>query len=404
MTGQSRKIVHCVRAPIGGIFRHIADLALEQTRQGHRVGIICDSTTGGRFEAEHIERLSPELAFGVARFPMARSLTPNDLVATWRLYSHIKAIEPDILHGHGAKGGAYARLTGSCLRVRGHNVQRLYCPHGGSLHYDRKSLKGRLFFALERVLGRMSDGLVFVCNYERDRYVSSVGEPSAPHVVAYNGLRPEEFDPVKPTAEAADFSCIGMQRDLKGMDLFIHAIATLIKEDGLSIKAHLIGDGPDHQNYRALVEALGLSSHIRFFDPMPIREAFAISQCVVVPSRAEAMPYIVLETIAAGRPIIATNVGGVPEIIAHDDPALIRADSQRALTNAMRDFAHNKTERAALAPNRKAKIAETFSVESMSRTIASFYEQLIGSKGNINVKGNRTAPPASGSLSSENSN
>ncbi len=403
MTGQSRKIVHCVRAPIGGIFRHIADLALEQTRHGHKVGVICDSKTGGRFEADQIERLSPKLAFGVARFPMARSLTPGDMISTWRLYRHIKAIEPDVLHGHGAKGGAFARLIGTYLRAGGHDVKRLYCPHGGSLHYNPKSPKGHIFFALERFLGRLSDGLIFVCKYERDRYVSSVGQPGVPHVVAYNGLRREEFEPVDPTPDAADFSCIGMQRDLKGMDLFIHAVAALVKEDGLTIKANLIGDGPDHQKYLDVVKELGLSSHIRFFDPMPIRDAFALSKCVVVPSRAEALPYIVLETIAAGRPIIATRVGGVSEIIAQDDPALIVPDSQSALTDAMREYMKNQTERASLAPRRKKRVAETFSVETMARTIGSFYDDLAAPEKTAGRRGERNAVPATGPLSSENS-
>ncbi|MEP3278791.1 MAG: glycosyltransferase family 4 protein [Stappiaceae bacterium] len=403
MTGQPRKIVHCVRAPIGGIFRHIADLALEQTRQGHQVGIVCDSTSGGTFEAQHIEQLSPHLAFGVARFPMARRLTPSDIVSTWRLYSHIKAIQPDILHGHGAKGGAFARMTGSYLRAKGYNVKRIYCPHGGSLHYDPKSLKGTVFFALERFLGRLSDGLVFVCDYERDRYFSSVGAPSSPYKVAYNGLRKEEFEPVELAADAADFSCIGMQRDLKGMDLFIQAIATLAKE-GADIRANLIGDGPDHQRYRRMVHDLNLTRHVQFLDPMPIRKAFTLSKCVVVPSRAEAMPYIVLETIAAGRPIIATNVGGIPEILAQHDPALIAADNQEALTAALRDFILHRQERAELSLDRKTRIATKFSVNTMSQTISAFYDELIEPGKDPVQPQNRKAIPAAGALSSENGN
>jgi glycosyltransferase involved in cell wall biosynthesis len=59
---------------------------------------------------------------------------------------------------------------------------------------------------------------------------------------------------------------------------------------------------------------------------MPAREAFALAELIVVPSRAEAMPYIVLEALAAGRPMIATAVGGIPEIFGESSPALIRPD------------------------------------------------------------------------------
>src|SRR5579864_5768654 len=73
------RIVHVVRAPIGGIFRHIVDLANAQAANGHAVGVICDSTTGGQFEDEIIARLAPQLALGAVRFPMRRRVSLSDL-------------------------------------------------------------------------------------------------------------------------------------------------------------------------------------------------------------------------------------------------------------------------------------------------------------------------------------
>ena len=61
--------------------------------------------------------------------------------------------------------------------------------------------------------------------------------------------------------------------------------------------------------------------------PMPARQAFALARIIVVPSRAEAMPYIVLEALAAGMPMIATAVGGIPEIFGAGSPALVRPDA-----------------------------------------------------------------------------
>jgi hypothetical protein len=75
------KIVHVVRSPIGGIFRHIVDLVDAQTKAGHDVGVICDSLTGGRFEDEVIASVAPRLALGVTRFPMRRSVSLSDFVA-----------------------------------------------------------------------------------------------------------------------------------------------------------------------------------------------------------------------------------------------------------------------------------------------------------------------------------
>ena len=91
----------------------------------------------------------------------------------------------------------------------------------------------------------------------------------------------------------------------------------------------LVGQVEEPARYRALAEGLGIADRVFFHEPMPAREAFASARVIVVPSRAESMPYVVLEAIAAGMPIIATRVGGIPEIfgaaadelVAPGDPA-----------------------------------------------------------------------------------
>lgn len=82
MTTTPMRIVHCVRSPIGGIFRHIRDLAICQSEAGHDVGLVCDSNTGSAFDNQLLEELKPRLALGIARFPMQRQLTVQDLTAT----------------------------------------------------------------------------------------------------------------------------------------------------------------------------------------------------------------------------------------------------------------------------------------------------------------------------------
>ena len=320
------RIVHCFRSPVGGIFRHVRDLTEAQVAAGHSVGIVCDSTTGGDYEERLFDGMKGSLALGIHRTPMQRHIGPGDLAAAWRTYGIIKELRPDVLHGHGAKGGAYARLFGSLLRVSRFRVARLYSPHGGSLHYDETTMTGKLFFALERSMTRFTDCLLFVSDYERKTYRRKVGEPPIPNRLVYNGLRAAEFEPVATAADAADLLYIGMMRDLKGPDIFIDALASAGTEMGRALNAVMVGDGDDLPRYHAQVERLGLKNNVRFLPPMPARQAFAMAELVVVPSRAEAMPYIVLESLAAGRPMIATAVGGIPEIFGETSPALIRPD------------------------------------------------------------------------------
>jgi len=388
------RIIHCVRSPVGGIFRHIGDLAVAQHQSGHAVGLILDSSTGGNFEDAHIDRLQPYLALGCKRVPMQRQISPADFKVLRSIYRDIRDLEPDVLHAHGAKGGAYARLIGTAMRWGGSSVKRIYCPHGGSLHHDARSLKGKVYFALERLLEQMTDGLVFVSDYEKAGYAQKVGRPSIPSHLVYNGLRPEEYDPVTPHADARDFLFIGMLRDLKGPDVFIRALAQLKATTGQAPTAHIVGDGPDKPTYQAMIDEFDLTKTVTFHDPMPAREAFAMAHTVVVPSRAESMPYIVLETMAAARPIIATRVGGIPEIFAGDTDRLVAPGDVAALSAAMAEHLDDPAGHQQMANDWRDKIRSRFSQQAMASAIEGFYWQLI----------ERGSPAKSGSPSSDTVN
>ena len=317
------RIIHCFRSPVGGIFRHVRDLVAAQAAAGHQVGIICDSSTGGELEEHYFDEIRGMLALGVSRITIHRHIGPGDIAAGWRTYKLIKELRPDVLHGHGAKGGALARVFGSLLRVSRFRVARLYSPHGGVLHYDAGTPKGRILFAIERLLGRFTDHVLFVSDYERRTFVEKIGEPKSAASLVYNGLNDKEFEPVPANPDAADFLYIGMMRDLKGPDIFIDALAAASGKVGRPLSAVMVGDGADLPSYKTQVVERGLAEHVQFLPPMPARKAFALGRIIVVPSRAEAMPYIVLEALAAGKTMIATTVGGIPEIFDPASPALV---------------------------------------------------------------------------------
>ncbi|RUV67394.1 MAG: glycosyltransferase family 1 protein [Mesorhizobium sp.] len=365
------RIVHCFRSPVGGIFRHVRDLTEAQVAAGHAVGIVCDSTTGGDFEENLFEQMKGKMALGIHRTPMQRHVGPGDLASAWRTFGLIKELRPDVLHGHGAKGGAYARLFGSLLRVSRSRVARLYSPHGGSLHYDETTATGKLFFALERFMARFTDYLLFVSDYERQTYHRKVGEPPIPNNLVYNGLSAAEFEPVRTEQNAADVLYIGMMRDLKGPDIFIDALVLAGTRLGRPVKAVMVGDGDDLPRYHAQVKRLGLEGHTRFLPPMPARKAFALAELVIVPSRAEAMPYIVLETLAAGKSMIATAVGGIPEIFGAGSPALIRPDP-RELSNKMSAALADLNAYGSLMPD-TADLKTRFGADVMAAAIETAY-------------------------------
>jgi glycosyltransferase involved in cell wall biosynthesis len=373
------RIVHVVRSPIGGIFRHIVDLADAQTKAGHEVGIVCDSTTGGRFEDDVIARASASLALGATRFPMERRVSLSDFAAARRVLAEIGRLGPDVLHGHGAKGGIYGRLIGAWLGRR-RPIARLYAPHGGTLHYDETTLEGKFYFRIERAFERITDALVHVSAYEADTYRRKVGVARCEAMVIRNGLRAEEFVPVAPRAGARDLLFLGMMRDLKGIDVFLAAIAALEKRHGRKVTTHAIGQAGEPDRYPALARTLGVADRVTFGDPMPTREAFARARAIVVPSRAESMPYVVLEAIAAAMPIVATRVGGIPEIFGPAADRLVTPGDADALADAIEALLADPAHAAADAAARRDWLYPRFNIETMSQQVEALYRRILARK------------------------
>ncbi|MEX3009369.1 glycosyltransferase family 4 protein [Hoeflea sp. TYP-13] len=370
----SLRILHCFRSPVGGIFRHVRDLAEHHHKAGHKVGILCDSTTGGAHEDALFDNIRPYLDLGLTRTPIRRSVGPSDLIAFIRCANEIKSLQPDIIHGHGAKGGAFARLIGSRLRVSRSRVARLYSPHGGSLHYSSSRLSGKFYFALERWLEHFTDGLAFVSDYERKAYLEKVGATKTRNRLIYNGLLENEFNDIVPDNSAADFLYIGMMRQLKGPDIFINALIRAEQITGRPLTAVMIGDGDEKAKYAEMLLQSGRSERVTMHAAMPVSQALKLGKTVIVPSRAESLPYLVLETLAAGRPVVATNVGGIPEIFGPDSGALVPPEDEEALAQAMALSVQQPEKLNEYMPD-KSELRNRFSADGMAERMIAFYRE-----------------------------
>lgn len=367
------RIVHCFREPAGGLFRHVRDLARAQAARGHAVGILCDAATGGLREDALLEELRPHLALGLHRVAMQRHIGPGDAAAAFRAYRIVKKLQPDILHGHGAKGGVYARLFGSLLRVFKSRVARIYSPHGGSLHFDRSTWRGRAVFLAERLLAPLTDAVLFVSNFEKLAYEEKVGRPYGLHAVIYNGLTDDEFSTVANAPDASDFLFVGTMRDLKGPDILLSALARIRETQGRNLTVTLVGDGPEKQDFITLARQAELSEQARFLPGMAARDAFSLGRIMVVPSRAEAFPYIVLEALAAERTVIASRVGGIPEIFGPDSAALFEPDVESLTAKLLEADAEPGVLRAGMPD--KARLRERFGLQTMAHSIEMVYRE-----------------------------
>jgi glycosyltransferase involved in cell wall biosynthesis len=360
-------ILHVFRSPVGGLFRHVVDLARGQIERGHRVGIVADSLTGNARADEILGALAPKLALGLTRIPMRRQPRPADIAAVWHVARRIGQSGAQIVHGHGAKGGALARLAPA---PRG--TVRGYTPHGGSLH----DAVGTLHILLERLLMRRGNLYLFESAFSHDSFRRKVGDPDGTMRVVHNGVAKEEFEPVALATGAADIVYLGELRALKGTDVLIDAIAAL-RRQGRPLTATVIGDGPDAPALKAQVARLGLGEAVRFEPPMPARAALALGRILVMPSRAESLPYVALEAAAAGKPIIATKVGGFPEIFGPSSEALVPPDDAVALAQTIAKTLDDPTAADRAAQVLRQRVAAAFSRDSMVDAVLASYEQTL---------------------------
>ncbi|MCA1952755.1 MAG: glycosyltransferase [Hyphomicrobiales bacterium] len=372
------RILYVFRAPVGGLFRHVHDVAEALIAQGHAIGMLCDSMTGGERGERLLAGLAPRLALGLHRLPMHRNPHPSDWAAIRRVAALARAHAVDVIHGHGAKGGLYARIGGVARPGRG--PIRCYTPHGGSLNYYPGSPAHRLFMAIERVLERGTDLFLFESRFIAARYHEFVHVPERPEVIALNGLYAHEFEAVAPHAEASDFLYVGEFREAKGIDTLVEALF-LLANAGRHPTITLVGSGPSEARIRALIAARGIDGQFRWRGVTPAAEAFRLGRAMVVPSRFESLPYIVLEAVAGQLPLITTDVGGIPEIVPRDYPYLIPPNDPRALADAMagmmdRPFATLKAEASAISAGIRAR----FSVERMVETILTAYRDTLAAR------------------------
>jgi glycosyltransferase involved in cell wall biosynthesis len=358
-SNKNLKILHVFRAPVGGLFRHVLDVARGQAVRGHRVGLIVDSMTGGARAEAALAELAPFLAYGVERIAIPRQLSLHDIHAVRQVARRIKALGPDVLHGHGAKGAALVRLA-----PRREGAIRVCTPHGGTLVYAPGTLAGGFYRALERLLSSRTDLFLFESNFAAAEFARAVGQPAGLVRIACNGVGEAEFVPVATRPDAADIVCVGELREVKGFDVLFDALA-ILNRAGRVVRATIAGEGPDAGTLKALSERLGIADQISLTGHVPAREAFAMGRIMVMSSRAESLPYVILEAAAAGMPIIATRVGGIADVFGPQSSRLVPPGDAAALAEAIGAALADPAEFRRAADLVQERVRRHFSIDAM---------------------------------------
>jgi glycosyltransferase involved in cell wall biosynthesis len=306
----------------------------------------------------------------------------------------IKACAPDVVHGHGSKGGVYARLG---AKLAGGQAASAYTPHGGSFNYRPGTLAHHVFMMIEGALRPLTDIYLFESAFMARKMREEVGPARALQRVVLNGLSDAEFQPVAPAPDAGDFLYIGELRSVKGIDTMLEALAKLHARTALRPTLTIVGTGPDEALLKGQAETLGLSPYVTFAGAMNAREAFSRARAMIVPSRAESLPYVVLEAAAARLPLLSTNVGGIGEIFGPESHRLFPPGDAELLAERMSATLRAPAEE--LSAQSQAlfdHVRGHFSIADMADQALAGYRDAIAAKA---YRASQISPPSSGAIS-----
>lgn len=376
MTGAPLRILQILRAPVGGLFRHVFDLTQALAERGHEIGIIADSLHTDALTEQRLGALSPSCRLGIHSLPIPRMLGLGDLTTPFKVRALANRLDIDVLHGHGAKGGLNARLG----RIGHRDRVALYTPHGGVLNFEPGSAAGRAFRLIERSVMGATDAFVFESAFAQQAFLAQIGTPAAPHPVVHNGLTIGEFAPIIPLPDACDFVFIGEFRAAKGIPYLLEAIAECRRPDGTPATLAMAGGGQDLGIVEERIAQADLAGRVRLLGVRPAREALQHGRVVVIPSLAESLPYVVLEAAAAALPVISTQVGGIAEIFGPTAASLIPAGDTAALLTAMQTALNDPAGARAEAVQRLRFVRSGFSVAHMADQIEALYRKVLATR------------------------
>jgi glycosyltransferase involved in cell wall biosynthesis len=352
----------------GGVGRHVTDLFEGLRRRGYEV-VLCGPALPSTAAPD-----SPHRPLGFDRAPAPRA----DLASLAGFDRIVRAVRPDLIHAHSSKAGAIARIA----KILHPRVPVLYSPHGYAFAgYFERAVERSLYREAERSLARFAVRVITVCNAEA-RLAATVGPAERVRVV-HNGVDPVADGPSHPRmselAAGGPVVCTltGLRRG-KGVDTLIDALPPVLACHP-QVRVAIVGDGPDRESLNARAKARAVDHAVRFLgsssDPIGMLRG---ADVFVLPSSADAFPYAILEAMSVGRPIISTDVGGIPEAIVNQESGLlVSAGNPHAITRSLLELLDDPSLRARLGGAARKRVAQRFSRPAMIEGIARVYEEAL---------------------------
>ncbi|MEE3252663.1 MAG: glycosyltransferase [Nitrospinota bacterium] len=328
---------------------------------------------------------------------IALGITPYDLVLRrlafftfFRLFKILRKEKPDLIHTHGKGPGVYGRLLGWFL-----GIPVVHTFHG--FQYKLLPVLNKLFYLLvENILTLLTKHHIFVGNGEKGKAKILRFLNDSNSSVIHNGVDLNSFEDLSPADDA--FAALGL-RDSEKIKVFgtlsrvspEKGIITLLEGFGEAkkivphIRLIIVGDCPDeHEEYiktvRQYIHENGLDEAVKILGSR--ENALGFLKCIdfyVSPSMSEGLPYNILESLAVGKPVVATDIPGNNDIIRKSvEGVLIPVNSARSLAHGLLTLLEMGTEECkAMVQNGKARVRDQFSLSQMTQKTFSLYKKVL---------------------------
>jgi glycosyltransferase involved in cell wall biosynthesis len=378
------------RLNMGGPALHVAYLTAGLAERGYETTLVAGSLARGE---DSMAFVADELGIEVRRIDeLHRDISPlRDAAAVVRLARLIRRERPQILHTHTAKAGAVGRLAALLAgSARPPIVVHTFHGHVLSGYFDPVRTAG--FRLLERLLARTSTALVAVSPQVRDDLVALGVAPRERFVVVRLGI--ELAERVAPNDDVRDetrrvlgigadrfvVGWIGRMTGVKRTEDVLEAFRRL-RDSGVDACLCMVGDGPDRDAVERRAHELGVMRDTLFLGYQEeVARFYAAFDAVVLPSINEGTPVTAIEALAAGRPVVATRVGGLPDVVREGkDGFLVPAGATDELAERLGRLAGDPELRKRMGAAGRDHVLSRYAVGRLVDDVDLLYRSLLSS-------------------------
>ncbi len=374
------------RLNVGGPALHVSYLARGLAERGYETTLVAGDV--GRGE-ESMEFVADQAGVEVVRLPgLVRELSPlRDLVATVRLAQLIRRLRPDIVHTHTAKAGAVGRAAAVLAGLRRPVVVHTFHGHVLRGYFGRTG--SLVFRAIEMALARVTDSLVAVSPEVRDELAGMGVAPASRFTVIRLGIELEprvhcDEDPIELRQrygigrDRFVVGWFGRMTAVKRTDDLLASLASL-RERGVDALLLLVGDGIDRDRLEQLAHDRGLAKACLFVGYQEdVAPWYAMCDVVVLTSANEGTPVTIIEALAAGRPVVATKVGGVPDVVEEGVTGfLVRRGDTHAVAERLELLARDEGRRLSMGETGRQRTLDRYAVPRLVDDVDALYRELL---------------------------